>query len=282
MNAVEYYKNIEVQFEMIKVLSGRETVFSGEREGINGISRVTFRCIKAHKIEFLQKNMKAFNFFNGYNKQNIYYSLARLNNMPVFSFNMDERKLQQKEFMQNFEKYMTGFDYGLDFDAHRVDASTNIVEHILIQNLLSDLKIVRDELSFYKVPFYVKSSGSGFHINIDSEYFDAIRLKNRIEAFGKISKNLRSVLNLTSVCDSSNTYNKRDIWKCPYSYDYKSGNIALPLSDEQIDNFDYSMLEPSKVLKDGIRNRGLLKHAGSSSGLKRFLLDYGLKESDFE
>ena len=55
----------------------------------------------------------------------------------------------------------------------------------------------------------------------------------------------------------------------PYSFDVKSGNICLPLSDEQFMAFNMDMVRPESVLKLDLINRGLLERNIGSDGFKR-------------
>ena len=72
-----YYSNIGVLFEIVKNLIGREAVFLSKNE--------YWRCLKIHKMEFFNKHAQRWSFWR--KPFNIYYSLAKLYNMPMVSFN---------------------------------------------------------------------------------------------------------------------------------------------------------------------------------------------------
>lgn len=285
MNLHEYYQHDEVLFEIVKCLRGREMVLHGYHE-VNGDKRPwTFRCIKAHNLDYLRSNFNRFDFFKDAVNLNIYYSLAHLENMPMFSFKLEERKGQQEAFIGNFNKYMVGMDFGLDFDVHKQDEKTKMMLHYPIEKVLEELRYLKSELDYSKVPYQIKSSGYGFHINIEDKYFKDLKIKNIFEFYGRLSTKLANMMNFETLCGSvkGNSYDKRKFWKCPYSYDYKSNLIALPLTDKQVENFSYDMLKPEIVLEEGVKMRGLLERQGSSKGLKEFLINFELlKEGDID
>lgn len=72
-------------FEMVKLSKGREIALINNKGAI--------RHIKAHALHYLKENFKAFHFFD--RPRNIYYSLAHLENMPMFSFVPIIRRKQQ-------------------------------------------------------------------------------------------------------------------------------------------------------------------------------------------
>jgi len=255
--------DINLKYNMLATLTGRETIFLGQKLVVRGI--------KAHSIKFLDENMKTFEFDK--KNLNIYYSLARLYKMPLFSFNRNKRKEDQKYFNKNFDKFIFGFDYGLDFDNHdKTDES--------FKECYENTKKVKDLFDEYKVPYEIKSSGSGFHININdwviSKSLIGTKIKNKLEFYTKIIKALKIILNLKSLDES--VMDIRRIWKAPYSIDVKTGNIALPLTDIQFEMFDFKMLKPESVMKLKLFKRGNLERDGTVEGFNKFLNDYVVEE----
>jgi len=260
IDRIKKYYNTKVLFEVINKLKGKEVAFLSKNKAT--------RCIKAHSYKFLLKNMAAFGFVK--NPQNIYYSLANLKNMPMFSFSWEKRKKQQADFNKNFEHYVTSIDIGFDFDNHDktkegLDAAYN------------DTKTLKQVFDDYKLPYELKSSGSGFHININGVhllecgYYD---VEQQLNIFVHMIHQIKEIFNLKTL-DTSVTDIRR-IWKAPYSLDIKSGNVALPLTDNQFDNFDSKILNPEYVLKNiKLFKRGNLeRNRTKSENLKKFIKDY--------
>jgi hypothetical protein len=257
----EYYSRPEVLIEMAKCLKGKETVFLSPE--------VRVRVIKAHHSGYLKMNMNKFQFMK--KPVNVYHSLANLREMPIFSFNLKKRIIEQNQFNKDFKNYYTGFDLGLDFDAHYYDEKEKKLKLRDLTLVYVETKIVKEELDRYKVPYILKSSGSGFHINILDEFLP--KFGDKAIFCNKFINRLRDVFNLTCLCDS--LLDSRKIWKCPYSYDYKSGNIALPLDDKEFYNFSYDYIDAKNVLENiKIENRGLSMREGSANGLSKFLIEY--------
>lgn len=252
MDRIAYYNCKEVLFEIVKFLKGRETaMIAYDKDRL-------FRCIKAHTIYFLMENFKAFHFLD--DKSNLYYSLAHYFGMPMMTFNMKERIKQQADFKKNYDQYYVGYDMGFDFDA----------KEFPFEDAYADTKRVRDMLVAYKVPFFLKFSGSGFHINIEFADIINIEPKKIPQCNNEIAKVFKYKYGLKTLDQS--IYDFRRIWKVPYSWDVKTDRIALPLTDEQFDNFDLSMVDPVNVVKS-VYNRGSLKRNFDKNGFVEMILD---------
>ena len=246
----KYYSNIPVLYEMIKHMQGREVTFMSKNKVI--------RCIKAHAFSYLIKNMDAFSFKT--EPYNIYGSLAKLYGMPMFSFDLPKRKEQQREFNLKFDDFIVGYDLAFDFDAHECQ----------IQKAYHDCNTLKESFDKYGVPYYLKFSGSGFHMEISSRFLPRNMLPN-FDGYARIVNRVKEIYNL----DTMDMFlsDKRRIWKIPYSFDVKTGNIALPLNDKQFSEFNLEMVKPDNVLKYGVRGRGLLERKGTQLDFSEFLAD---------
>jgi len=237
----KYYQNQEVLFEIVKILRGRETIFMGHKYPI--------RCLKIHNIHFLNENFEHFKFFD--ELHNIYYSVAYLDEMPMFSFNPEKRNEQMKYFTKDFKKYVKGFDLVLDFDVNKDDKG-----EFDLSLVYEDTKIIFDLMNEYKLPFSIKFSGKkGFHIVIPWNYIpesatDVLKLSPLIAG------NLIKYCNLETL--DASIYDRRRMFKCPYSLDINTGLVALPLHDFQFNNFNKEICKPDNIDIQKIRDRGLL------------------------
>jgi hypothetical protein len=252
----EYYKQVEVLFEIVKQLQGREVALLCDDYNV--------RCIKAHNLAFLESNFRAFNFFK--RKYNIYISSAHFNNMPLFSYDPKTRQEQSHKFRDTYKDFMTGYDFFIDIDGDPKDISGAYIE----------AKKIKEFFDAYKLPYYIKLSGKGFHFIIMSHFFSGIfpDLFSRNLKFKTLVLSLKKLLNL-SLLDIT-VYDLRRVYKVAYSLDTKTGRVALPLSDEQFNNFDISCVLPENVLKNGVRNRGLLirnQETDYTKNLKKFVSD---------
>jgi len=282
MKISEWYENEEVVFEIVKQLFNKEVAFLGETKA---------RCIVAPNKYTFDTNFKRFHI--GKKLANIYKTMSRFNfkeffkdfnfERPCFSFSYKVRKEQMILFNEKSELYAKEFDLGMDFDAH--DGNSELAK--------SECGIVKELLDEFKVRYSVKSSGSGFHIDIEHEDLpENIKVLNSIEGklilIREIMKQLYQLLGLQTLdigIDNSEDdknwgffYDHRRLWKVAYSWDIKTGNIALPLTDEQFNNFSYDMLKP-EYIKDNIniRGRGLLFREGEEGAFDRMLESVGIK-----
>jgi hypothetical protein len=255
MDYKEYYANKEVLFEIVKQMQGREVALLGEQYNV--------RCIKTHSIAYLESNFKAFSFF--VRRYNIYISSAHYHNMPTFSYFPSTRREQSKDFNLNFSNFMVGYDFFIDIDG----------DPQKIDDALSEARKIKMVFDEYKVPYSVKLSGKGFHFVIPSEFFSGILpdVKARNQVFKKLYIALKNLLDL-KLADST-VYDARRVYKVAYSLDVKTGRVALPLTDWQIEHFHMDMVKPELVLAQGIRNRGLLTRniENGELGLKKMIGD---------
>ena len=234
MDGKAYYSHIEVMFEMVKCMRGKEVCFLSKD--------YKFRNIKAHNIAFLFSNMRAFSFDQ--REYNIYISCMDFFDMPAFSFNSEVRREQSTDFIKNFKNYSSGFDLFIDIEGG--------------ENFLEEAKKLKALFDGYKVPYYVKNSGNGFHFVIPSIYFKSY-LPNHLErkdVFSRFATTVKKLLDLKLL--DTTVYDNRRVYKCPYSFDFNTGRVCLPLSDEEFNNFSFEMVTPEAVLHFGVKNRGLL------------------------
>ncbi len=268
MDKKDYYNNKAILFEMIKLCKDRELSMLS--------STLKIRCIRSHNLSSLQFNFKRFDFLSL--DSNLYYTLARINNMPIFSFNYNKRKEQQLDFIDKFAKLVYDIDLGLDFDCHD--------EHISFSDCYDDTKRLKELLDKYKIPYSLRFSGSGFHINIEWKYLkDCMDIAERIKRLNKLGPAEEEaiallkwfVIELSEInnCPSLDTtvIDIRRIWKMPYSIDIRTGYVALPLTNEQFKKFSFDMVKPENVI-DTIRDRGLLERPGTSENLKGFFENF--------
>jgi len=234
----EWYAREDVLYEIVKQLKGRETSFLSPD--------IFIRCVKAHAICFLAQNFRRFDFFK--HQCNLYRTVASLYGMPMFSFNYMLKKEQQFWFIDNFKDYIVGYDLVFDFDGK--DG---------IEPARNECAELKEVLDYFKAPYVLKMSGSGFHIEIPSLYLDGITK----DPFEKVKLCLRVGTQIKRImwfnCLDVSIYDMRRIFKVGLSWDYKTGRIAMPLTDEQFAHFSLDMVNPEKIRS--VLNLGLLMRA---------------------
>lgn len=163
----------------------------------------------------------------------------------MFSFNYFLKKEQQYWFIDNFWRYLVGYDFVADFDGK------DGVEPARLE--CAELKEMYD---YFKAPYTLKMSGSGFHIEIPSLYLDSISSDplEKAKICLRMGMQLQKIM-VFKYLDTS-IYDLRRVWKVCMSYDYKTGRIAMPLNDEQFAHFNLDMVNPAKI--GSVRNLGLL------------------------
>ena len=251
----KWYNRVEVIYELVKCMGARESALLGKANPV--------RCMKIHNIEAMKSNFNAFHFLE--RPYNLYISLAKLNGMPCFCYRPDERKKQQQVFNDEFTRYLYGYDWGNDFDNKGN-----------FNKLKKEVFVFVEVLREFKVTHYIKSSGNGLHVIVPWEviapFYDLPRENEElIQDLEDMGMRMKDIYTLP-LLDTS-VYQLRRIWKCPYSFDIKSGNIALPISYEELKKAKEGFNSCENAAKLDIRNRGLMVWQGEPEGFKK-LRDY--------
>lgn len=236
-----YYSKEAVLYEIVKYSKNREVAFIGE-------GRV--RGIMAHAVRYLVSNFKAFRVGDKY--YNMYHSVALLDGLTAMSYVPKLRKVQLDEYSNNFDSMAIGYDFVLDFDGKLAD-SEKITVTELAKKDCEKVKSVLDELN---IEYSLKFSGSGFHIVVKNKTLGFENSKFNVQIAAEscrlIAESMIKTLRLKTL--DTSIYDKRRIWKLPYSMDIKTGRIALPLTDNEFRGFETDMADPeSERFIDSIR-----------------------------
>jgi len=253
-----WYESEPVLFEIIKNLNGREMMFIGSSK---------IRNMKAYAIRYLLLNFKSFNFIE--RKFNLYNSLALFYNFPTISFNFVQRKIEEEKLREEYMKYLVGYDFLFDVDCKPEPKFSYAVAY--------KIKEIFDK---YKIKYYILASAgknNGFHIRISYKdlplEYKKMSYVKLCDLFKRFTIKFMNNYNLPFIDDT--IMDLRRVAKCPYGVVYPYYNLALPLSDEEFNNF-----EPEKISLqywinhvDKIKNRGLLKREGNPENFKKLIKD---------
>lgn len=261
----DYYSKTFIQLEIVKCLYKRELAVLTKNDDED---RLKIRYLIAYTVEYLLKHFDRIEFDKYL--ANLYMSNAILSEIPVFSYNFKVRRLEDKykEFRDNFSNYVVGYDLFIDFDG-KEDFNKCYQESKEFKKILED----------YKVPYYLlNSSSNGFHFKIPFEYLSFFPVLELIEQLKTVVDNIIGIHEFTTLDDS--IVDIKRICKIPYSF-VVDGTIALPLTDEQFNNFNPEMVFVDNVLKNvSIKNRGLLlrnyelDNKTLKENTKKFIFDY--------
>lgn len=241
----EYYSKTFILMEMVKCLYKKELAFLTLK---TEEKKKALRYMSASTIDYLQKHMNF--FYINQSLINFYTGIAKFkNHIPVFTYNLEERKKEEKykHFNDNFYNYVEKVDLFFDLDGK---------EHGF-EKMYDETKILKHILDELEVPYYIiPSSFKGFHIIIPSEYMPQMDLKDLLIIFHNIIYNLKGIYQLK--CLDESVIDIKRLRRCPYSYSC-DGSICLPLDDLMFQNFQSYMITMGNVLKfQRLKNRGLL------------------------
>lgn len=257
----EHYNNIAVLYELVKYCYGREFVILGD---------LKVRGMMINQLAYLKRHMKRYNFTIG--KNNLYMSVAKVYGLRCYSYDPKVRSQQLKELSVQWDNMITGYDFVFDFDGK--GTSTDGDECLM--NAYNDCKILKSLLDSYGIPYIVKCSGSGFHIRIEDEHINTVQpfcgVHPRIEFCRKVVNLLKDLYALETLDVS--IYDSRRIWKVPYSLDYKTGNVAMPFTDKEFEQFVPGNVCPvnEKFISIIKRKENIMrKYDPALGGIKKFV-----------
>ena len=281
---VKWYSKQDVLFEIVKQLKGRELRMIGK-----GVPTIPY--LKAHSLKFLKWFFDQYKFFE--RQYNLYRSVAYVENLPVLHLIEKQRYNQQRESIRNnFKDYVMNYDLVFDFDKNAIVEESDYKE--LYNNLkhidtiesgkkkLYVIKIpfnrikkecgkVRELLNEFEIPYCTKTSGSGFHIEIGFDKFKLNKnIENRLKSFKSLAGLIKGNLDLLSMDNS--IYNLTRVWKIAYTIDIKTGNVSIPLSNEQFENIEsFNQFHVSKLLNQSFYKKGMLYQEGKKESIQNIL-----------
>lgn len=243
---IEYYQKKYIIYEILRGCRNRD--FSILGKGNCNVRGFWVMCI----FDF-ERVLRLINYEK--NTPNLYRSVATLKRIPEFTFNPKERSSQTNPFYVNeYDNYILNYDLFFDFDKPE-DLSWEI--------LIEDVRILKDYLDEYEVPYVLLFSGNkGFQIIISGEYLNIEKIENHnVYPHKTIVENIKDRLDLKYLDLSNNGVNSK-LCKIPYSL--VGENIALPLSDKQFDNFNVKDMNYINVINNvkPLIRRGNLERGG--------------------
>jgi len=264
---MNYYNKKYIIYEILKECKNRD--FSVLGKGNCNIRGLWVRCIFDFK-----RVLKLINYEK--NKPNLYRSVATLKPLPKFTFAPKKRSSETNPFYVNeYNNYILKYDLFFDFDKP---------DKISWKGLIKDIKILKDYLDEYEVPYVLLFSGNkGFQIIISGEYLDIKKIeKSQIYPHKTIVEDIKEKLGLKYLDLANNGVNSK-LCKIPYSL--VGDNVALPLSEEQFENFKVENMNYNYVLnnvKPLVRRGNLERFSNLSLEQKRRNLDNFIKLFTFK
>lgn len=193
------------------------------------------------------------------NKQNLYVGCAKLKSIPDFTFNPKNRSKETSVwYKEQFNNFIESYDLFFDFDKEPEDSW---------EDLIKDVKILKDYLDEYKVPYYLLFSGNkGFQIVIDGQYLAIERFElGNVFPHKSIQEKIKAMIGLKFLDLANNGVNSR-LRKVPYSLvpngldDEQEMNMAFPLTDIQFDTFRIENMKVKNILASTkLMRRGILE-----------------------
>ncbi len=270
-----YYLNKSLQFELMWNLKNREMFLLPFNKNAEGKWKSTppIRWLLGNYIGMIEKHWDRYKFLE--KTMNLYSSLVTWKKFPMFSYNWVEKSQQQKLWLKEFKNHVDKCDCFIETDSPDLKES------------FGDAIKIRDFLNEYKIKYHCVHSGSkGVHLIIPYEEFSHLpvpvynhvismnlgspkdllkklpipvsELSKEVDLvliFKALNIRMQGILNVPTLDKSISDIHR--VKKTPYSIDVKSGLVALPLTDAQLENFNKDICKPEIVLKK-VYKRGLL------------------------
>ena len=245
---MKYYNKAYNQFNIINSCRNREFAM---------IPKI--RALKVHCISDFIKVLELVHWDNS--KPKLYRSVAKINDIPIFTFNMSKRSSETGGWFTNeFDSLIYEYDLFLDFDKD---------EDSTIYDVLEEVKKVLEFFDEYSLPYYIQFSGNkGFQIFIDGKYMPKPFLINKsIHPHKEIAEKIKEAFQLKYLDLRNNGVGNR-LCKIPYSLcpceenEYEEGmNVVLPLSKNQIENFKLEEMKLRNIINKvkPLNKRGVLE-----------------------
>ncbi len=250
----QWYANKNVLFAITKLFKNKEGIFNPlESKGM-------IRWLRIHHSKILETQFKQFSFFK--RKTNLYYSLAKYNDLGIFSYAQKIRKEQSREWIEKLNNHLDDevsyIDFVLDFD------SEDILES------LKDVRRVKYLFDKFKICYMIQFSGKkGFHIIIKGNNTIDRTPSYQYLFYKLLAENLAEKLELKTL--DLSIFDPRRIIKMTYSIDVRTNNIVRPLSDDDIIFFDKSLVDLETNINNinNIINKGLIFRNNQLSDIQK-------------
>jgi hypothetical protein len=242
----EYYSNEFILYEIVKASHHRELSFLPAKN--EDFKKKRIRYLIAFKVDFLKKHWEMFNFDKFL--LNMFNSVAILENIPVFTYNLNERKQSEKyqEFDKNYDTFVSSYDLFFDFDGKE--------KFEKCYQEAKDFKKILDEM---KVPYLLlNSSLYGFHFRISGEYMPQNKIRELLVTLNNVVHWVKDTHKFE--CLDETVVDMKRLCKVPYSYECSTQCVCLPLTDKQFDNYRFDMVKYKNVMD--ITQTGFLKKRG--------------------
>lgn len=287
-NKMDLYNRKYIVHEIIKEATGRD--FSAlSKAGAN------IRALRVKCIFDLDRALKVMNWET--KLQNLYIGCSRLKDIPNFTFNPVKRSSEtsvwyHEKYSDLVETYDLFFDFDRGYKCPDCGLSENHLNGLVkkgsdtlfckkcnkeflkgdcsmasIHEVLKDAKILKEYLDEYEVPYYIVFSGNkGFQIIVDGKYVPIEKIEmGNVYPHKTVQEKIKIMLDLNYL-DSANTGINSRLRKVPYSLvpngetDEQEMNMALPLSDSQLDNFRLENMKVKLVMtQNKLMRRGTLE-----------------------
>lgn len=216
----------------------REMVFL-DKHILGKERRPTRRLMLGYTEGFIKANMDKFKFIE--EDYCLFHSLMFFDKIPMATWDLKKRKIQQDEWFGkpgpqgiggDYLKHQHTYEFVLDLDGKKDDLSA----------VIADAKHLSYELDQLNVPYMIKFSGSkGFHFTIPPRFFVDAGLEWTAEIApdlcSQLAKAVKEKWDLKSIDEG--IYDNLRIMRTAYALDTHDGHhhVVLPLKRTELEGF---------------------------------------------
>lgn len=246
----QWYKDLAVQYELIKQLYNREFCLLVPKHCPDEMQKKNTRTWRCHNAQSFQAILNNLNYFENEQQYNYYVSIAEYEGgVPMQTFNLARRKELNAEWNRTQHEYIRRYPFFIDIDSpthEEIDIAKD-----------SALQIMRD-LDKNGFQYEVRFSGCGFHIIIhdlvgaEKTYsFNPQDDNNIYEYYRNMAESFQETY--TEMIDTT-IYDSRRVIKMPYSLALYPDNTFVCWSFQARTELERFQLE-DYTLKSFIHNQ---------------------------
>jgi len=245
-----WYDRLDVQYEMIKHLRNRETVFISK--DVNQ-SPPSLRMCKIHSTQHLQLYLKCFPYRLNY-PYNLYYSVAKYEKgIPNQDLNFINKSnsIENLEWKNNHFESMNCYDFVIDVDAP---------SHKDIEEAKQTAIKLHRLFLFHNVPHEIRFSGMGFHFIIINNGTFITTPNHEYSVYKQYIKIAKYLYSTVSELIDLKIYDSRRVIKVPYSLSIYDEEIFICLPILSTDDLLLFSLDENLLIHNSnksFRGRGI-------------------------
>lgn len=253
----DWYSFIPVKLEIIKATKNREVQIIKKYRNSN----ITLRNLIIKTFKNLDYLLKSNDMYT--KPANLYISCAIVEDLPFIAIPIKKAKskefwkLRKKKFENSFYKNVKGSDCVLDIDCtdwkKSLKPTIKIHEHFRQEHIRHNIKFSGSKGFHIKIPFLEVEN----HSELFRKIINKADYQKQLYDFKKFVTTMCKELDIPTIRTRKtedkpavdlSLFDKRHVYRIPYTIHPKTGFVALPLNQDMLYEFNKKMVNPETIL----------------------------------